>query len=220
MSTSNKHTARRIVLVGGGIAGLSVAIRLSQSGLAVMVLEAGQLGRAASTKNQGWLYSGAWFAPQQGDLARLCYESLRQTIKLCPECLESAARTMIFLISLHKTPPTHWENAWNEAGIPYEQLDTHRAIEETGLSESLVQHAYRLPDRAFRSDVLLECLTAKAEHLGVDIRTVSPVTALIRSGNRIDGVVTSRGEEIAARLVILAANAGGVPLWPDGAKPR
>ena len=59
MMTRNKHTARRIVIVGGGVSGLSIAVRLSQSGLPVMVLESSSLGQAASTKNQGWLYSGA-----------------------------------------------------------------------------------------------------------------------------------------------------------------
>ena len=219
MTTKDKHTARRIVIVGGGVSGLSIAVRLSQSGLAVTALEAGRLGQAASTKNQGWLYSGAWFAPQQPELARLCYESLQQTIKLCPECLKPDTLSMIFVISSRKTNATLWTNAWNEAGIPYQQIGTIVATQETGISESMIQHAYRLPDRAFRSDVLLECLTAKAEHQGVEVRTESPVTAFIRTGNRIDGVVTSHGEEIAARLVILAANVGGLPLWPDVAKP-
>jgi len=219
MTTRSKHTARRIVIVGGGVSGLSIAVRLSQSGLAVTVLEAGRLGQAASTKNQGWLYSGAWFAAQQPDLARLCYESLQQTIKLCPECLEPAALPMIYVMSSRKTKATHWTNAWNDAGIPYQQIGTIVATQETGIPESMVQHAYRLPDRAFRSDVLLECLTAKAEHQGVEVRTESSVTAFMRTGNRIDGVVTSHGEEIAARLVVLAANVGGLALWPDGAKP-
>lgn len=219
MKTRNKQTARRIVIVGGGVAGLSISIRLAQSGLPVTVLEAGHLGQAASTKNQGWLYSGAWFAPQQRDLARLCHQSLQETINLCPECLEPACPSMTFIISSHNTLPSHWTKAWNEAGIPYQQIGTQAAIDETGIPESLVQHAYRLPDRAFRSDLLLECLTTKAEHLGVEVRTESPVTAFIRTADRVDGVVTLHGEEIAARLVILAANLGGVPLWPDTAKP-
>jgi len=218
MRTPSNHAARRIVIVGGGVAGLSIAVRLSQSGLAVMVLESGSLGQDASTKNQGWLYSGAWFATQQPDLARLCYESLQQTIKFCPECVEPAAAPMIFVISSRKTLAIHWTNAWNEAGIPYQQIGPNVAATETGVVESTVQYAYRLPDRAFRSDVLLKCLITKAEHQGVELRTECPVTAFIKTGDRIDGVVTERGEEITARLVVLAANAGGIGLWPDGPK--
>lgn len=218
MSPPSKHAARRIVIVGGGVAGLSIAVRLSQSGLAVMVLEGGSLGQDASTKNQGWLYSGAWFAAQQPDLARLCYESLRQTIKFCPECIEPAAPPMIFVMSSRKTLAARWTNAWNEAEIPYQQISPSVAATETGIVDSMVHDAYRLPDRAFRSDVLLESLTAKADHLGVEVRTECPVTAFIKTGDRIDGVVTERGEEITARLVVLAANAGGIGLWPDDPK--
>ena len=69
MHSNSKTPSRRIVIVGGGVSGLSIAVRLSQSGLPVTLLESGRLGHAASTKNQGWLYSGAWYAPRQRDLA-------------------------------------------------------------------------------------------------------------------------------------------------------
>jgi len=54
MATSSHH-ANRVVIVGGGVAGLSIAVRLAQSGLPVTVLEASKLGHEASTRNQGWL---------------------------------------------------------------------------------------------------------------------------------------------------------------------
>ena len=62
-------TSERIVIVGGGFAGLSAAARLAQAGLPVTVLEASKLGYAASTVNQGWLHSGAWFARTHPELA-------------------------------------------------------------------------------------------------------------------------------------------------------
>ena len=58
------HTSSRIVIVGGGISGLSIAARLAQAGMPVTLLEASHLGFGASTRNQGWLFSGAWFAPE------------------------------------------------------------------------------------------------------------------------------------------------------------
>ena len=44
----------RVVIVGGGFAGLSVAARLAQSGLLVTLLESARLGFHASMRNQGW----------------------------------------------------------------------------------------------------------------------------------------------------------------------
>jgi len=74
VNTPIKHPHHRVVIVGGGISGLSIAVRLSQFGLSVTVLESGYLGDGTSSRNQGWLYSGAWFAPQQPSLARACHE--------------------------------------------------------------------------------------------------------------------------------------------------
>ena len=85
---TDRAASKRIVVVGGGIAGLSIALRLAEAGLAVTLLEASQLGSAASSRNQGWLHSGAWFAPSDCELARMCHESLKQTLRFCPDCVE------------------------------------------------------------------------------------------------------------------------------------
>ena len=215
MASDQTNSSRRVVIVGGGVSGLSIAVRLSQSGLRVMLLEASDLGLAASSKNQGWLYSGAWFAPRQRNLARLCYQSLQDTVRFCPECVEPHVETMIYIISSRRTNPSEWTDAWTEAGIPYEQVPIPLAVEKTGLSPSMIKHAFRLPDRAVRPTVLLERLTAQAEYQGVEIRTRSPISALSQAGDRVRAVVTTRGEEFEAGLVILAANAGGSVLWPN-----
>jgi glycine/D-amino acid oxidase-like deaminating enzyme len=72
-----------------------------------------------------------------------------------------------------------------------------------------VQHAFELPDRAIRQDVLLASLAACAQDNGVEIRTDTPARALLRRESRVQAVVTGSGEEIAAALVILAVGTGG-----------
>jgi glycine/D-amino acid oxidase-like deaminating enzyme len=72
-----------------------------------------------------------------------------------------------------------------------------------------------LPDRSFRLDVLLSELAATAANAGVEIRTQTPVNRLEPAGNRIEGVVTATGEEIAARLVILAGGSSGFQLCAE-----
>ncbi len=221
MAIQGDHTSRRIVIVGGGIAGLSVAVRLGQTGFAVTLLEASHLGQGASTRSQGWLYSGAWFAPTQQNLARLCYDSLQQTIRFCPDCLEPATAPMIYIVSSSETITSHWTNTWTAAGIPFEEIPVNVAREVLdGVSGPFVQHAFRLPDRAIRLEILLERLGSTAQHSGVEIRTETPVRELLINGDHVQGVVTAKGEEIAARLVILAANLGGFGLWPGNDRPR
>jgi len=81
-------TKNRVLIIGGGIAGLSASVRLAQAGLPVTLFEESTLGHGASTRNQGWLHSGGWFAKENIHLASRCYKSLQQTIQCCPDCLE------------------------------------------------------------------------------------------------------------------------------------
>ncbi len=41
------HQSKRILIVGGGVSGLSIATRLAQAGFPVLVLEAAELGFGA-----------------------------------------------------------------------------------------------------------------------------------------------------------------------------
>lgn len=210
-----RQTSQRIVIVGGGVSGLSIACRLVQSGLPVTVLESARLGFAASTRNQGWLHSGAWFAPQHVDLARNCYESLQQTIEFCPDCLEPGLAGMAFIIPKPETDRIRWTNAWKQAGIPHEEWPLSDLFEQISeIDRAFVQQAFRLPDCAMRPDLLVTRLGAVAENAGAEIRAETPVSRLIVQDGSVGGVVTGAGEEIAARLVILAGNASGAALWP------
>jgi glycine/D-amino acid oxidase-like deaminating enzyme len=205
MSTS---TAQRIVIVGGGVAGLSAAVRLAQAGLPVTLLEANQLGFEASTRNQGWLHSGAWFARDDAQLATLCYESLQQTQAFAPEVLEPGFGPMLYVFSRLDAPPQDWTNAWAAAGIPCQPLSRSEAERRLpGFDRNRLQHVYQLPDRAFRPESLLERLAAEARNAGVEVRTETPVTTLLRDPQQVVGVVTGKGENIHGVRVVLATGA-------------
>ena len=48
----------RVAIVGGGYAGLSTALELAKHGIDAVVLEAGELGFGASTRNGGAVSAG------------------------------------------------------------------------------------------------------------------------------------------------------------------
>jgi glycine/D-amino acid oxidase-like deaminating enzyme len=215
------HRSNRIVIVGGGIAGLAIAARLAQAGLPVTVLEASRLGQGASTRNQGWLHSGGWFAPEHPEVARLCYESLQQTLRFCPECVEADSPPMTYIISQQETDPDRWTSAWDAAGIPVQRLTPKDLSERpAGLAISQVRHAFELPDRSIRTDRLLGRLAEIAQQAGAEIRSETAVSRLVQHAGSVQGVATSRGEVLLAGLVILAGNASGGSLLPGyGAEP-
>lgn len=216
-----QHGEGRVVIVGGGIAGLSTATLLVQAGVPVTVLEASRLGAGASTRNQGWLHSGAWFAPQRTELASQCLASFQRTLQFCPECVDTDTPPMVFLTSTAQTDPRHWTAAWKQASIGYEEIGLQELVEQCpGLAISQVQRAYRLPDRSIRTDVLLGRMAEVAEQAGVEIRYGCVVSQLLSHGQRVHGVILSDGMVVPAQLVILAGNAKGGALYPGfGAEP-
>ena len=200
------ETSERVVIVGGGFAGLSIAARLAQAGLPVTLLEASTLGFEASTRNQGWLHSGALFARQDAALARLCYASLQQTIRFCPQCIEPGHDGMYYILSRPDSLPAEWTAAWDAAEIPFHTVtreDVAAALPGINLNE--VQHVFRLPDRSFRPDELLSQLAAAARNAGAEVRTGTTVMRLLCDGGNVHGVITGAGEEIHGALVVLAA---------------
>ncbi|MBT4867477.1 MAG: FAD-dependent oxidoreductase, partial [Planctomycetaceae bacterium] len=195
--------------------GLSIASRLVQSGLPVTLLEATRIGAGASTRNQGWLHSGGWFATQHRSLARECYESLQQTIKFCPECLEPNHDGMAYIVSDRNSDTDCWTESWRAAGIPFSEWDRDDLLRSApALSKSPIHRVFRLPDGAFRPDILVNHLAAAARNAGVELLTETRVERLLYEGDSVVGIRTGTGEEIAARLVILAGNTGTAFLWP------
>ncbi len=202
------HSSERIVIVGGGFAGLSAAVRLAQAGLPVTVLEQSKLGYAASSRNQGWLHSGAWFARAHPNLARMCYESLLQTLRFCPECIEPHYGSMVYFSTSSETGLGEWTQAFDQSGIPYDNLsraDLEKALPTVDRRQ--IHAGLRLPDRSFRPDTLLSELAAAARNAGAEIRPQTFVDGLLIEDRSVYGVRVKSNEELRARLVILATGA-------------
>lgn len=52
-----------VVIVGGGFTGLSTALHLAKDGMAVLLLEADELGYGGSGRNVGLVNAGVWLEP-------------------------------------------------------------------------------------------------------------------------------------------------------------
>ncbi len=178
--SKNNSSSERIIIVGGGFAGLSAAVRLVQSGFPVTLIEASKLGFAASSRNQGWLHSGAAFAQVDPHLAKLCYESLKQTIEFCPDCIEPETGPMVYCSLSEETKLEDWTSAWEAAGIPFQELpegELNWSLPQVQLEQ--ISWAMRLPDRSFRPDLLLSHLAEAARNAGVEIRSNTFVSRLL-----------------------------------------
>lgn len=202
-----------VIIVGGGISGLSIAAVLAMEGIPVTLLEASDLGFAASTCNQGWLYSGAWFAPRQVDLARMCYESWQRTIRFCPDCLEPGHTGMVFATTSDETRPEELTDAWAEAGIPFSELSADSVKQKMPqMDVGKLLSMFHVPDRSFRPHVLLRKIADVATSHGARIHTHAKVTELVQDDGKIVRIVTSEGDEIKSSFVVIATGASQADL--------
>lgn len=233
---SDSSSSEQVLIIGGGIAGLSAAASLTAAGLPVMLFESAQIGTGASSKNQGWLHSGGLFAVEAPDLARMCFRSLTQTLKFCSRCLDSGEWTsglqhqlsgergphgegMYYLFSGQDSCVSDWTTAWRDVGIPFTEIAREEFLRQVpDINHDLVQRAFLLPDRVIRPQVLLEELAAAARNAGAEIRTYVNIAKLIVRDGTVRGIVTETGEQVFAGHVVLAT--GGLSQWGGAAIPH
>ncbi len=99
------NVTRRVIVIGAGISGLACALRLHQSGIHVLVLEASDVagGMIASFEKNGFLFEAG---PQCPRFARPLWELVREA-ELEDEFVRSAPQTTRFILKggeLHEAP--------------------------------------------------------------------------------------------------------------------
>ena len=91
-----EFTKARVLVVGGGIVGASIAWRLAQRGYAVSILEKRTLGAEASGASAGMLAPGGE-VDQDTQLATLAVESRRLWPQFVRELSEVSGLTIAFI---------------------------------------------------------------------------------------------------------------------------
>lgn len=225
-----KETAD-VVIAGGGIIGISLARALARGGARVTVLDAGEPGAGASAAAAGLLvpqYEGVI----EGPLAGLCVASARLHAALAEELREETGIDAEYR-SEGLLCPARDEgelralaavaSACERAGMPAEVLSAEElARREPALGRTrgglCLPHDHQVDPRR-----LFAGLLASAQAAGVKVEAGRPVVGVVVSGDRVEGVETSR-EPIAAPWVVIAAGAwsglllrrAGLPPLPVG----
>jgi glycine/D-amino acid oxidase-like deaminating enzyme len=79
-----------VVVVGGGVMGLLTAFELAKQDVPVVLVDEPQLGGYSSTRNQGWLQGGAYYAVRNDPVAALaCKEGYERLWLDVPELISS-----------------------------------------------------------------------------------------------------------------------------------
>ncbi len=218
-----------VVVVGGGLAGLAVALSLAERGVAAVVLEAGQVGDGASGRNGGFVQVG--WAKDDDELvailgeadARVLFDEARAAVALVRQrvqrhgirtaMVEGVVEASFFADDAELARRA--ERARQRHGVPFEHLPAARMGEiyrsgryRGGVLDPVSMHLDPLAlTRGYARALLAE---------GGQLFEHSPVHALLPEP---DGVrVVSAHGRVRARQVVLATSVYGSD--PDGRAAR
>jgi glycine oxidase len=176
-----------VIIVGGGIIGLSLSIALRKRGVKVLLVERGEPGREASHAAAGMLTDCALETPAAlQPLARASAQMYPEFVHELQD--ESGAKvdlrdqgTLLFLPAQHAGK-----------GLPAEEISAARLAQlEPALAD--VRHsAFYLKERSVDPRALTAAALKAAKHREVDISSGTAVQGVHLSDGRVAGVITDK----------------------------
>ena len=218
------HTAD-IVVIGGGITGLSTALHLAEAGTDVVLIEAGEIPSGGSGRNVGLVNAGLWIPPDD-----ICQALGEQDGERANAILGGAPAEVFGLIERHgiecdatRTGTLHLaHNAkgerelvrrieqFQQRGAPVELLEGEACRHKVGtrrIRRALLDHrAGTINPAAYTRG-----LARAAASVGARLHEHSGATGIMRQGSDWR-VITAEGSVTAPRLVI-ATNAYTEDHW-------
>jgi glycerol-3-phosphate dehydrogenase len=222
--------AAHVIVVGGGGTGGALAHDLALRGLAVTLVERGELTSGTTGRHHGLLHSGARYAVNDPESAVECITENRILRRIAPGSFEENGGLFVALTDEDMDYLPRFLAGCAACGIPTRELTPIEAVGlEPGLNPAL-KAAVWVPDATMDAMRLPLRFFATAQQGGARLRPFTEVTSLLHAGRRVSGVairdhLTGREAELGADLVVnatgpwcerLAAMAGAaVPVQPS-----
>ncbi len=208
-----------LVVVGGGFTGCSAALRATELGVDVRLVEADQVGHGGSGRNVGLVNAGLWMPPDDinGLLGPEAGERLNRALADAPGLVFSLIDH--YGIGCHAVRNGTLHVAHSDKGLaelrsrlaqqqargaPVELLDAERTRERTGTNAF---HGALYDERAGTIEPFAFCqgLARAASEQGARIHEGSPATRIHHDGHAWR--VETAGGTVTARQLLLATNA-------------
>ncbi|MFE1602770.1 glycine oxidase ThiO [Methylobacterium sp. ID0610] len=219
-----------VVVIGGGLIGLSIGWRLAESGLAVAVLEKGRAGDGASLAATGMLAAAAEHEPGGDALLPLALESQRLWHRFRDD-LEAASGlpidyrregTLVIALGRDEVERLRFRHELQRrAGLDVAWLPGPAVRErEPSLRPTVTAGLFCPEDHQVDPARVMAALRLALRAAGGRLVEDCPVEALDRAGGRVVGVRTAAGLARADTVVLASgAWAGEGNLVPDLALP-
>jgi len=195
-----------VVIIGGGIIGLSLSISLRKRGATVLVVERGEPGQEASHAAAGMLADSALetppvLQPLASASARIYPEFVHELQDESGLEVDLRSQGTIFFLSLalaQERPALLADHP-----LPESLAELEPALATTGLP------AIFLRERSVNPRALAAAALKAAKHRGVDISSGTQFTGVVVSGGKTVGVSTERTTYHGASVVNCAGSWSG-----------
>jgi glycine/D-amino acid oxidase-like deaminating enzyme len=197
-----------VVIIGGGIIGISSALFLAQKGISVALCEKGHIAGEQSSRNWGWCRKMAR-DPREIPLiieSLRLWEGMNETVEA-----ETGFRTCGIMYLGETAAELAQLEAWLEHARQY-QLDTRLIggdeVAELlpGLAKKWAGAIYTASDGKGEPQLAASAIADAARRLGASIHTQCAVRGIETAAGRVAAVVTEKGR-IACQSVVLAGGA-------------
>jgi glycine oxidase len=207
-----------VIIAGGGIVGLSLALELRRHGARVLVVERGEPGREASHAAAGML---AFCDPETPPALRdLCFASARLFPEFVHQLEDEAGHRVDFRRegTIDFTPPGHADplgEGWRELSADdVKQLDSF-------IAPPAGMRSLYLPEQSVDNRALAAAALQACKHREIDIASGAEVTSIEIADGRACGIRTSRTHFAASTIVNCAGSwAGQFSPVPLPTRPR
>jgi glycine oxidase len=207
-----------ILIVGGGIIGCGLALRLADEGMKVTVVERGEPGREASWAAAGML------APSSEHHEEPAMEELaRASAALYPEWLERLGADAASKVEYRTEGTLQVAFSEEEEGeleaLPGERISPAEArCREPALSEQVIAAIHLPDDRQLDNRRLMELLVQACVRAGVGFHTGMKVGEVVVESGRATGVRAADGMRLEGDAVVNTAGCWAAQLGPESAR--
>lgn len=219
-----------VIVVGGGVIGLSCAWRAAQRGLSVCVLERSSAGAGASGVAAGMLAPVGEAAFGEERLLELNLQAAKEWPRFAAELEGASGLATGFVtggalhIALDRDEAEELRRRHEfqqRLGLHTEWLSPSRCRKrEPGLSPGVAGGVLAADEASVDPRLLLHALMAAVRAAGGQLCEGAEVVAAILDEDRLAGVRLGDGRELAASTVVLAAGAWSGAEWlPPPARP-
>jgi len=206
-----------VIIVGGGIIGLSLAIALRKRGATVLVVERGEPGREASHAAGGMLVDCTAETPAA--LQPLAITSAKMYPEFAHELeVESGMKVDLRDRGAIVFPPP--QHVHERPGFTLASLLPAPLAELEPTLAGPTRPAFYLKERSVDPRALTAAALKTAKNRGVDFSSGDPVTRVNLSDGRVSGVTTTKTSFLASKVVNCAgAWAGQIGPHPIPTRP-